>query len=436
MPYVFPARHAGFTAAGVPVFAELPPWFCALSSAPNPWGNRHVAFTALGVPRVAGVLSCCAMVNKCFVEVGANTCFPHGPGGPGFGVGLFVQLLFTEVVNCASATKQVALLRYCGPTAGGEGDCAYDACPETPLCGMPDPAQGRWLGTVTLRGGTLNLQLTYVCTDNGIDPPFTTWTLCWSGCDEGGTTQIAQCEDPVNVDFGNVSLPGCCACDPSAITAEVNVVLWTNCYDVSDGRHVGFTADGKPVVALRNCTQDGPAGGCMPCCPLVATYFDSTGDCDCLEGAYALDCTASGHWEGTPTFGCPGGVKQHSLDCTDNFDGTVTLVLTLVCGVDAGGTSDPVTVAYADLEDLDVTFVVTVTNPASSCTGDCVWQWNEMAGVWESRAGTCSASCDECPNAPADPPPSPTDGQLHSEPCTGGAAPECCSGTVKVRVMR
>lgn len=485
------ARHFDYTPGGVPVFRRLPNARCADGSPGGFIAARQVDYTPEGYPILAFAFECCDKIcpddttglfcyegQSCYVE---PDCWPVGEGP---GILRVIDIFLTDVNNCATARNK-----------------------ETSLC--YDNAEGAWLGSVSLRGGTLDLRLE--CQAGAPNSP-NKFRLSWTGCDTGFLGAGADCLDPLVINFGQANFPGCCDCpitgSPSTdVVPEINFFAATNCKKVLYGRHVNYVwlpcagecryqwLGGSWVPITHTCTPDncldcpplpddlspgstegqtraqpcrtrvypviarekpdcmwkqGDPAGCYMECGVVATVT-AEGPCACMSGTYDMSY-ANNEWFNFGGWPCSGGVSgTMTMTCTAHnpnepegpAQGFVRLCLNITCGATNTGTAC-LDIPEEDLEDLDVTFDVSMADPTvCTCAGSCTWTFNDMTLVWELTGDTCTCGgqsrpndCDECPNAPANPPPSPVGGQQHSEPCTGGTTPPCCVGTIGVRVMR
>jgi hypothetical protein len=354
------ARHVGYTAGGTPLVRRLPNLACAPPEPDQPLALRHVGYFG-GIPLAAYAWECCdALCTDAEEEAGdcykQTDCWPYGPGP---GITKRVAAYFFDVADCWSARRQNCVPHF----------LEYD------------PGDGKWHGSIGLRGGTLDL--TFECLDAG------TLRLTWSGCgDAGGHVDVVpSCNDPLAAAF-QISYPqSCCDCwqtaDPDRALhggtdtpPEVTVWVVANCRRVRFARHVGYTADRVPIVARENpCAWN--QDDCYQCanmqCPLVAEISAVDGACACMEGVYFLT-HGDGHWVGSPRLPIPPGMciagTLFQLNCTDlgtavppDLDptwcrscGYVRLSLAIVCGVDNVFTFGDVVIPACDLENLDVTF--------------------------------------------------------------------------------
>jgi hypothetical protein len=407
----------------------------------------HVAYDP--DPILAYAFSCCDAIPPHDPETGTGTgdgpvyvrkdCWPIGEG-PGLARNLFLYL--ADVENCCSARGVRTELTY-------------------------SDSDHKWHGAVSLRGGTLSLTFECVPSDPLGDPG--SLRLTWSGCDSGSSTTGASCFDPLVVLFQQITLPNCCSCDvisepPESgtviggrgitdVAPEVNVWVVGNCTRIRFGIHVDYAvgqgtgtspdelgAIGHilPVMANhRDCQWDqGPCIGCHLKCPLVARV-SSDDDCACLSDQVDLSY-AEGTWFGSGGHcGFLGTTEAaYGMTCTDLGNGRLRLSMAVVCGVDNTGSAS-IEIDEDDLENLDVTFTIALTDPTAgaTCTGSCFYQ-KTMAG-WSLASSTCSESCDPCGEEPSDPTPEEEASGEAVRPCTGVATPpDCCVGTITVRVTR
>ncbi len=450
MPQPFPVVHKcrhvnyvpGVTTNPIPIVREMAEQGCLDEGLTlDVYGLRLFDYTPDAIPILATALKCCDEVNQCpKVE---TDCFVSG-------ISPSLKFHVRDVANCASANRQIVRMEYCKDP----GFVVEQAgCIDIPACGSPvDPpsgcdtcdveGKGKWTGSLVLQGGTLDLEV--CCFLNETDE--LTFRLIWRGCDEGCITVQPQCIDPLFVNFGNISaLQNCCDCANTIDITEINLEFVANCHPVVSGRHCSYTPEGIPVVATENtCFGSGQSvTTCTPTCDLVATIVDVTdpegddGGCDCLEDVVALPYVGSQTWETFSAGSC--AQEPHvtllcvaNLDEDDNPDGTVTLTLTIVCGTTNTGTAS-LTIAAVDLETLDVTFTIEMTDPSfTGPCGTCRYVWNAMPMSWSFVSNSCTGDC-ECvaPTTPGT-----IDGEQIDTNCSSGGGLACCIGTVTVRVMR
>lgn len=364
--------------------------------------------------------------ETCYVKA---DCFPYGPGP---GISRTVVLYITPTNdNCDSARNKKLELEY-------------------------SDDDGFWTGSIALRGGTLDFK--FECDPDVEDPTAPgKFKLSWSGCSTGFLQGGAGCLDPLAIQFGMATIfDDCCDCNTSPsegpitdLPPELSFFLVGNCRKVAWGRHVDYTPTGIPIVAKdRPCEFDKlKPGPCAMTCPLIAT-ITGEGDCACMSGEYGLDYLLVGwQYQG----GWPGCLAsgQMDLSCSDEGAGSGTeleaghirLCLRVVCGTTNTG-ADCIVIPADELENLDVEFLISMTDPeARPCTGECVYQYNEMAAVWTLHHETCDPpvgfGCNDCGETPSDPPADPVDGQIVSRPCQGEGEPApCCIGGIHVRLTR
>jgi hypothetical protein len=346
------ARHFGYTAALVPRVVRLPSAGCA-DALPEFLAGRHSAFGALtGRAQVGFGWACCDVFDNEYVRA---DCFPYGPG-PGI-------------------TRRVTLAAF-------DVSACWSARPYRRVVLTYDDADGKWKGFIDLRGGRLNLAWECV-PDPDPDPvlgPRPTFRLSWSGCDTGSDEATPGCLDPLSVAYVQHEFPHCCDCnqgDPGPVTdapADLQFAVLANCRHVVFGRHVSY-AGGTPVVAKdRKCAWD--QVDCYQCgnmtCPLVAELTGS-GAPDCAVGQVVPLDFQGGGWAGgfgtVFTVSCanvPGGCAG------PNPTPHVRLTVNIVCGATNSGTA-AVVIPAPDLEDLDVTIDVPMSdpfpNPGTCCRG-------------------------------------------------------------------
>jgi hypothetical protein len=353
------AEHVGYTAGGTPIVRRLTDAQC-LATDPDPLGMEHVGYgTVDDSPLAAWAWTCCDAVctdeqelaGTCYVEA---TCWPHGPG-PGLPRQLEVYLF--DVDTCWTARNKRATLFY-------------------------SDVNGRWEGSVELRGGTLDLILT--CNE-GLD-----WddpgkfSLAWSGCNTGGQTAGASCQDPLVINFPQVTLDDCCDCqlegtsDPRSpagsetdVPAEVEFYVVGNCRKTFFAEHVGYLADGTPVVARsRACpwtqTEDGYTCANMRCGIFAELTPVGAGVEACVAGDFLLsfDSTlgTAGEWEALNEPAACGGNFVRAW-CEADAPGFVEIHVHISCGVTNDGFGSAV-IAAIDLEDLDLEIDVELVDPS------------------------------------------------------------------------
>lgn len=429
----FKARHADYRPDGTPVYALMPSIACLDSFPEFPYA-QHIHYTLGALPLYATPYQCCDAV--CPDDPTGQPCYDgHAdckvkldcyPGG----ITRRIDIYLTNVDTCHSAAGKRATLCY-------------------------DDGLGYWTGAVGLRGGSLNL--TFRCNpgDPGDPGKFSLDGYCGSpGIEVFSLSAGYSCSNPLVIAFGQVQLPICCDCPISAppgppitdAAAEVAFYAVANCHNYVWAQHVDYKSDGTPIFSTdKPCVWDpGPAATCFMKCGVIATITDiSTGthDCTCMDGTYDLDYTTGAEWDYAGGFSCPGGSPgEIHMSCVyiGLVDGvpTIRLCLFVLCGVDGFGGSACVDIPAEDLEDLDVTFEFDVTGTIIHCGGNCSYQWIEMLNAWDFDGGACDPPCTECGESPINPPPDPVDGQVWTEPCPGDTSNECCTGRIRVRVMR
>lgn len=465
MPKIILARHVGFSADGIPLVAEYVSPVCFGVPAPPIFGLRHFRFTTAGIPVLAYAMRYCTIYDDC-PKVDPSPWFPEG-------IQQTLRGYTYEHLNCRTARDKTFDLIYCnefGYTGTGTGTCDWEACedwdiPGTGTCPISCniEGQGKWIGSITLRGGTLDLELCMIDPGDPFALPFPilpTFQLKFRGCDHGcvtaGDAAGIDCIDPLVMRFEQVSLPRCCDCHPDFTTepAEISFRIVGNCYPITVGRHIDFTSSGIPIISVENIGGDIAQACCSPECGLVATITDNTdgtGDnCTILEGTYDLifgdGVAGAGVWStaisgpGILTVGCGpiyGATGTGSGTGDNELSGYAYLSVNIQCGVTASGSGSAI-ILCSEMENLDETIEVEITGAATTpCTGVCRYQWIEMSTTWNLIGETCTAECDDCPNAPLNPPPSPVDGEIWEEACPiVPGSEDCCRGTVLVRIMR
>ncbi len=474
MAFVLRGRHIEYAsgnpsgaALGTPIIVHLPEDECP--GVLEFVDARHIDYSdqPQRYPILATALTCCPYYDHCprvFEDL-----FPGG-------IWSRMYAFWEDVSNCASAQHKRSTLLYCCLNASGSGsgiDCGYSGsggcpdilpCPPNPsgsgvpsgcpgwvsgsgsgcFC-EPSPGHGKWRGSVTLRGGTLNIEVCYVEDSDPANPQF---TLAWSGCDTccEKITVFAQCADPIMINFGNITVDNCCDCLHSTEGGIINLFVVANCHPTVLARHIDYTDAGVPIVAQSSpCPYAGDVEpGCDEAhCGLHATVTNVDG-CDCLAGDYILSWVSI-DWEAMNVGDCHdlGDIK---MVCRNNFDDkgrlvSMTLQIDVVCGATNTGTAEITLDLLADplaMEDLDVTFDVTMTDPSSDCSGTCFFTWNAMDMSWHQTENDCVGggigTCD-CVD-PLTIPPGSFDGQTVTLPCVASAAPSCCVGHIQIRVTR
>lgn len=437
MPAVYLGRHFEYvrsgSSTGVPIVREMPSQVCIDNGLDfDYYGLRHFRYAAGLQPVLATALKCCDRLDPC--DRVESSCLAGG-------IDPHINLYALPVENCNSAHNRLTELTYCFTPGYGSGDCEVLDCadppPATPAgcTSCEQPGQGKWTGGLSLRGGTVNFEMCCY-----LDAGNLAFRLIWRGCDEGCVEVFPQCVDPLIINFGNITLSNCCYCTNSVQSGTINLWGVANCYPVVWGRHTHYNASGIKVISREtSCAWHGNLPqGCLPHCGLVAT-ITNVSDCSCLAGTYQLNYTSTGSdafWDADDlSVGCAvSPMTTFRLTCTDNNDGTVDLELTLVCGTTNISVSDPITVPYADMEYLDVTFDVEMVDPSSvgSC-GTCTYQWNEMPMSWSLISDNCTGAC-SCSDPPVDA--GAYDGEQRAIDCGGSYTVPCCIGFISVRVMR
>lgn len=420
-------NHWGMSAATVvPTVASIPPESPCLDSPIPITGGRIVDYVRVdtnsgtGIPIVASAPKCCdafSNSNSGRVEQGCWTAS---------GIMPVILLRFYDVGNCESASGKKIKATYSSGSIDNSGNRQWVAD-----------------NTVAFRGGSLQF---YVSCSSGLPlDSGSKFRLTWRGCSSGDVFSLAGCSDPLTVDFGQTIAPlgTCCDCNRTVNSPHIRVTAETNCHPTTTARHIDYLVDGTPVVATENCSVVTDVRGCsLMTCGVVISITNVTG-CACMAGTYNLDYSVSNAWLSTIAM-CvgPATVRMTCQDELDQFGkttGNLILTMTITCGATNTG-QGTVTILKQDIEDLDVTFTINMTDPVfSSCTGNCNYVWIAMAVAWfhDTVTGdTCSASCSPCPLPPTDNSPGTVDGQTRSLPCTSTAALSCCIGTISVRVTR
>lgn len=355
-PTVF-AEHVGYTAAGVPVVRRLYSVQC-LDGLPTYLNAEQVAFTDLGVPRSAWAWECCDAFCTDAEEL-AGTCRVRTDCQP-TGIPRRLMAYLTDVTTCFTARNKRTVLEY-------------------------DAINGWWYGEIAMRGGTL--EITFSC------GPGPTFTISLGGCQANPTpgSQTTVCTDPLRVDFNNIILDDCCDCQlegsPNPLSnnsntdvpAEVNLTVVGDCRKTVFAEHVGYLDDGTPVVAIPVPCPWADADETQVCddmrCGLYYSITNVSG-CACMEVAedyLVYRDSAGGKWiDDSGSWGCSGGVKTVEATCspTPGQPGMLRITVTIVCGASAGG-SGFTDIPAEDLEDLDVTVRVNLTNSSDPPDGEC-----------------------------------------------------------------
>ena len=439
---IFFYRHVKYVErgknAGMPILAELTHIQCASSFVPvedTILGTHQIDYTAFGLPVQAIPLVCCNGGEK-NVALGVEEACTGYPGG----VSRVLRGYVREINNCRSARNQRIDFEY---SEGAGTNCGCES------------AVGVWTGSLSLRGGTLEIE---ICCSGG------SLGLHIHGCNGINNCLVGsvECVEPLIIQFGNVTLlpdddlnVGCCDCQNTPDAPEINIVVVGNCFKSVKGRHIDYSQMGSPVAAVANCgVQTGPAeAACNPTCGLKM-IIEASGDCGCMSGepstlgywpmVFSSGGDGIGTWVGEdPDF--PFSVCEASLGatvtCSSNGDGTVTISVTITCAVTNSG-SGSVIVDEVDLEFLDVIIPVSMEDPFApdECTGVCQYQCIGMAGSWNPIGNTCTPSC-EITFCSDEPTAAPTcndgnDGAIYEEDCRTLYEPGCCVGSINVRIMR
>lgn len=433
--YTFWGRTIDYTTSGMPRVAEMPASLCADLGQERHFG-RHVRYAPNGIYTMAVPLTCCRTVSNDRFEHG---CWP-------LGIGQYVGLYVGNVQNCRSAEGQFVVLEYSGtgPGCGGEGGSGG--------CGG---GHGSWTGSISLRGG--GLTFCFTCQEPTIVPPdgiIGNFCLSWTGCSTGmSVQQTGNCLEPIALDFGQWPMVSCCDCplEHTSEGADVHFHVEFNCRPIVRGRHVGYSGLTPLVVTDHPCVRGPvPTNGCAGMtCGLVAT-IQGVGDCVCMSlSDPPIDMNyLAGVWRGeaalcmnnltlelscTDVCGSGSGYSDDEEDvlrCTDDGRG-VRLSLTAVCGVDHIGGAPPIEIPALDMENLDVTFEVTMAGPTVDCGTPCSFTWIDMLPGWlqNSNCGNPDCNCD-APDFDG------TEGQTVFMPCSGADEAACCDGKFFVRIMR
>ena len=414
-------RHVVYVPPDTPATRELPSVTC-LDNLPEFLGGRHFSYTVHNVPLTAWDWACCdAFCTPEEIAAGdcykVPTCYTLGPGP---GIAKRIALYAFDAASCWSARGIIDELTY-------------------------DAADDKWRGvTLALRGGSIAVEFECVPGLPNNDPDKFKLTLTGACLPTNPTVLTAgyQCSDPLMIAFPQFTAGDCCQCngniaDPPYTTepGEVQIFVATNCRPPRIGRHIRYDGDAfTPVTAhARNCQWDqldDYVCGNMKC-PLTATVTNVT-DCACLAGGYNLDYINT-QWVYTGTMGGCGSAGEIVVTCTDNGDGTVTLHVDVTCGANNVGTAD-ITIPGHDLEDLDETVTIDMTDPTPTTCGTCTFQWNEMAMAWSQISANCTGDC-TCVDEMTIPPGT-VDGEQITLPCDGSYVVPCCIGRITVRLMR
>ena len=368
-------RHVGYVLegdnAGLPTVTVLPEIVCLADWPPangDLYSGRQVNYGDLtGLPVIAVPITCCEspgdendLVDDC-VEGGLSRTL--------------VGYVY-DADNCFSARYLVFYLEY----SEGFDEIDLEGCGQCP------EGAGSWKGSIDLRGGSISVQVCCTVTESGtvfhvhlygcLTPP-----LCYDIVEPFG------CGNPITLSVPTFVLSDshgdCCDCEGGQ-SAEIFIVIKGNCHrGALMGRHVGYDAGGLPLIAVNYC-QPGEVyypEGCIPTCDLVATVtaidFEA---CFCTEGTYVLPYVGSlpgggNSWSLPNPFPCLSSIVM-TFTCSPGssgaggYAGPLNLTLAIMCDVDGSGGG---TILYEedDLENLDVTFEITMTEPPPPPYGCC-----------------------------------------------------------------
>lgn len=258
-------------------------------------------------------------------------------------------------------------------------------CPEADLQRIEFTWDGvsKWTASLGLSGGSLSFTLECSLDFLGL-PQF---TLTWSGCDPvvgtGSVTCSPLCSGPSGVTleplllaFNLTGMVDCCGCGFSVAGASFNLFIVGNCQPVIKARHVGYTAAGVPIVAQDDYCPWTPYshGCCYPRCGLSATVTSVSG-CSCMVGSYVLSFNSPGPpsgWSGGP----PGPLIlpcHFSIDltCEESSDvrGCAKLTLSISClSVDPPDPPQSEVRYVNTLLPLDETFTIPMSS-SNCCSG-------------------------------------------------------------------
>lgn len=232
------------------------------------------------------------------------------------------------------------------------------------------------------------------------------------------------------------------------------------------GQKANGSGDSRPVYIGGCCadgTGDGPGG---PSTPTVDTPTDpppstltcltelpstlnitlsagtddgtpGVASCTCLHDTVVATQQVDGMMLPLPNwtasgFGACNNTANAEVACTDNGNGTHTIQVDINCGATNVGTGTALVVS-GDLATLDVTLVITMTDPtwALGC-GTCRYQWFTMTSAWVLVSNDCGLGYCACPDEVSLPPGS-MDLEYQDFDCDQTATP-CCLGTITVRV--
>lgn len=279
--------------------------------------------------------------------------------------------------------------------------------------------------------------------------------------------QLPECEDPLIVNY-QIDPTKCCCCPRTTAGASINIRVYANCQPIVYGRHTDYTDTGIPIIATDTCpVAEGSTDCTTLTCGLTAYLTALDAACLCMEGRYNLSYITN-QWEKTksPVCGlsvtinllCLGVVTEDTgtgtaecLDVTphaepDTGTGSITRIprflryqLTVICGADNTGFAIA-DINVEDVEDFALGFDVQMNSGGGSpCTGDCIWQWNEMPRSWTNIDNPCTGDC-TC----AEPPGNGISGagmgiadmETVTTPCTSTAPAICCNGRIRICVYR
>lgn len=412
--FVSGAYTSGFvrhTSGNYPITVSLPAIFCFDQDASGTkWWERHIDYANIGIPQVAAGITCCDAIPLNYYE---DYLWPFsGVGDP-----VVARVLNTH--NCRSADgKPVYLYHVSGPNFQDHS--------------------GYWYGTKTLRGGVLQLRFMVVGSGTG-GQPIPTFEIMYSGCGSGTQTKFADCTQPLRIAYPDKEMGACCDCALTSDSAAVQVSIEANCNPVVWARHVDYAPTGVPIVVQADdCGGAGEIIGCQSMtCPLTASITNITG-CDCLVGIYTLDygLSFSNEWGNNIIGGCSSTAKL-DVRCEDYFDPVthhhyLKLTARIVCGATNTGEGF-VLIEPFELEDLDTTIIVPMTDPSiSPCSNNCTWQWIAMSMQWIHIVFCADGFC----NCVQPDTPGTSDGELRNTDCTQTVPPSCCIGEVAIHLMR
>lgn len=349
--------------------------------------------------------------------------------GDGFGIAIRYSGTGTVSVDAVEMTLSIC------PIPAGSGT--------DPICDQCDdyyPARSKWVGSLALRTGTLNFEMCCSPPTDPFDPLTAKFFLSWSGCEHNCSVwTFPTCYDPLTISFGNLTLNDCCGCGDTTEQGQINLQAVANCRPFVWGRHVDYTTGGIPVMATENCGLVEPSCGCQPTCEWTATIIGEVGtgtgsstDCSCLAGSYSLPYVGASTWENINAGACS-EIATIRVECTNNNDGTVDLLLNVICGAQNIGYATK-TVNCTSMDTIDETFDIHMIGPEATSCGTCTFQWNEMAMSWSNISSNCTGGC-TCVDELTIPPGS-VDGEQVTLDCLGGGVSICCDGWISVRLQR